>query len=120
MCVSLDPRFTGSDPAQNDGILRAIKIHSKLSFGGEVKPSAPVRKIYGTLKNPVEYKINTYKQNSRTTLLAKFLSASRLGVSAATRAENLVDEEKDYNSDEEHSGSVNGRSCMDSLYDTTP
>jgi hypothetical protein len=28
----------GSNPAENDGFLRAVKIHSTTSFGGEVKP----------------------------------------------------------------------------------
>jgi hypothetical protein len=34
----LDPRFAGSNLAEVDGFLRAIKIHSMLSFRGEVKP----------------------------------------------------------------------------------
>jgi hypothetical protein len=29
------PRFTGSNPAEDDGILKAIKIHSTTSFGGK-------------------------------------------------------------------------------------
>jgi hypothetical protein len=34
-CLQLDPRFAVSDPAQDDGFLRAIKISSTLSFGKE-------------------------------------------------------------------------------------
>jgi hypothetical protein len=42
----------GSELAEGDGFLRAIKIDSTASFGGEVKPSAP-RKILH-VKNPFE------------------------------------------------------------------
>jgi hypothetical protein len=34
----LDPRFAGLNPAEDSGFLRAIKICSTTSFGGEVKP----------------------------------------------------------------------------------
>jgi hypothetical protein len=34
-------------PAQGDRFLRVIKIRSTPSFGWEVKPEAPCRKIYG-------------------------------------------------------------------------
>jgi hypothetical protein len=33
----MDPRFTGSNPAEGDGFLRVTKICSTFSFGGEVK-----------------------------------------------------------------------------------
>jgi hypothetical protein len=36
-CLSLDPRFTGSNPAEDDGFLKAINIRSTTSFEGEVK-----------------------------------------------------------------------------------
>jgi hypothetical protein len=51
----LDPRFTGSVPAKNDGFLRVINIHGMISFREEVKPSAPCHKIYDMLKIPAEY-----------------------------------------------------------------
>jgi hypothetical protein len=35
----------GSNPAENDRYLRAIKIHSTTFFGGKVKPSFPHPKI---------------------------------------------------------------------------
>jgi hypothetical protein len=41
----MDPMLTGSNPTEGDGFFRRIKIRSTLSFGGEVKPSAPRRKI---------------------------------------------------------------------------
>jgi hypothetical protein len=40
---SLDPRFEGSNPAEDDGFLRVIKITT--SFGGEEKPSVPCRRF---------------------------------------------------------------------------
>jgi hypothetical protein len=33
-CLPLDPRFAGSNPAEDDAFLRAIKIRSTTSFGG--------------------------------------------------------------------------------------
>jgi hypothetical protein len=48
----LDPRFSCLNPAEGDGCLRAIKILSMPSFGGEVKPSAHVARCYGMLKIP--------------------------------------------------------------------
>jgi hypothetical protein len=33
----LDLRFAGSNPAENDGFLRAIKIRSTASFGGKCR-----------------------------------------------------------------------------------
>jgi hypothetical protein len=39
--LPLNPRFAGSNPAENDGFLRAIKVRSMTSFGGEVKPAVP-------------------------------------------------------------------------------
>jgi hypothetical protein len=38
-CLPLDPMFGGSNPAEDDGFLRVIKIRSTNSFGGEVKSS---------------------------------------------------------------------------------
>jgi hypothetical protein len=44
-CLTLDPRFAGSYPAEDDGSLRAIKIRSTTSFGGKVKKSVPCRRF---------------------------------------------------------------------------
>jgi hypothetical protein len=51
----LDPRFAGSDIAEDDGFLRAIKVCSKPSIGGEIKPSIPCLKIPDMLKIPSKY-----------------------------------------------------------------
>jgi hypothetical protein len=44
-CLPWEARFVGSNSAEDDGFLRVIKIRSTTSFGGEVKPSTPCRKI---------------------------------------------------------------------------
>jgi hypothetical protein len=50
----MDPRLAGSNPAEDDGLLRAIKIRSTASFT-EVKSSVYVVKFYGMLKFPTRY-----------------------------------------------------------------
>jgi hypothetical protein len=55
VCLLLGPRFSGSNPAEDDGFLRAIKFQSILSFGGEVKPETPCRKILRHVKDPLRY-----------------------------------------------------------------
>jgi len=44
-CWPLVPKFAGSNPAEAVGFLRAKKILSTPSFGGEVKPSVPCRRF---------------------------------------------------------------------------
>jgi hypothetical protein len=44
-CLQLDPRFAGSNPAEDDGLLMAIIIRCTTSFWGEGKSSIPCRKI---------------------------------------------------------------------------
>jgi hypothetical protein len=55
MCLSLNSRFAGSNPAEGDEFLRAIKICSATSFGGEVKSLATCRRFYSILNNPLMY-----------------------------------------------------------------
>jgi hypothetical protein len=56
VCLPLDSRFTGSNPAEDNGFLMAIKIHSTTSFGGEVKLSVPRSSILWHVKEPYRYK----------------------------------------------------------------
>jgi hypothetical protein len=44
--LTTGPKFHGFKPGQGYGFLRAIKISSRTSFGGEVKPSAHVRILW--------------------------------------------------------------------------
>jgi hypothetical protein len=50
----MDPRFAGSNPAEDDGFLKAMKIRGTTYFAQEVKPEGPC-KISGKLKNPSKY-----------------------------------------------------------------
>jgi hypothetical protein len=49
--LTLDARFAGSNPADNDALIRAIKIRRTSSFGGEVKSWACC-KILRHVKEP--------------------------------------------------------------------
>jgi hypothetical protein len=51
VCLPPDLRFAGSNPGEDDGFLRVIKIRSTTSFGGEVKPSVPCRRFTAFKKN---------------------------------------------------------------------
>jgi hypothetical protein len=42
----------GLNLAEDDGFLRAIKIRTRTSFGGEIKPSVPCHKILLHVKEP--------------------------------------------------------------------
>jgi hypothetical protein len=55
----LDPRFVGSNPAEGDGFLRAIKFRNTNSFEGEGKPSAPYCKVSRHVKYPSKYERDT-------------------------------------------------------------
>jgi hypothetical protein len=48
----LDSRFAGSNLAEDDGFLRAIKLPSTPSFRGEIKPLAQCHKILHHVKEP--------------------------------------------------------------------
>jgi hypothetical protein len=43
--------FAGSNPAEDSGFLRAIKIHSMTSFGAEIRSSVPC-KVLRNVKEP--------------------------------------------------------------------
>jgi hypothetical protein len=45
------PEVRGFKPGQDDELLKAIKVHSTISFREEVKPQAPCHKILGHVKN---------------------------------------------------------------------
>jgi hypothetical protein len=64
-CLQLDRRFAGSDPTENEGFLRAIKIRSTPSFGWEVRRRSHVVRFYGMLKIPWGIS-DTDRQNSHS------------------------------------------------------
>jgi hypothetical protein len=53
--LSIVPKVRGFKPGRGDTFLRAIKIRSTPSFGGEVKPKAPYRKILWHVKMTGKY-----------------------------------------------------------------
>jgi hypothetical protein len=57
-CMPLDPRFAGSNLAEDDGFLKAIKFRSTTSFGEEVKPSVPCKSLRH-VEEPYEYERDT-------------------------------------------------------------
>jgi hypothetical protein len=54
----------GSNPAESDGFLTAIKICSATSFGREIQLSAHVVRFYGMLNDPLRYDRDTDRKNS--------------------------------------------------------
>jgi hypothetical protein len=78
----LEPRSSGSNPAEDGGFLRAIKVRSMHSFGGEVKPQ--FRKILQHVTLPVEYDRDTTSAKLKN--ISRKIPASLLNVSAAVRA----------------------------------
>jgi hypothetical protein len=61
--LALDPRLAGSNPAEDNGFLRVMKISSTTSFGREIKPA---------VKNSCRYEEILRRQNSLP-FLAKFI-----------------------------------------------
>jgi hypothetical protein len=57
--LPLDAMLASSNPAEDDGFLRAIKISSTTSFGWEVKPEVPCRKILRVVKEHNAYERDT-------------------------------------------------------------
>jgi hypothetical protein len=49
--LATGPKGRRFEPGQGDGLLRAIKIRSTPSFGWEVKPEIPCRKILRHVKD---------------------------------------------------------------------
>jgi hypothetical protein len=77
--LATGPKDRGFKPGQGDGFLTAIKICSTPSFGWEIKPEVPRRKILKHVKNPFRYlRYRQAKFSLRSfLLLAPDVSASR-------------------------------------------
>jgi hypothetical protein len=82
--------FAGSNPAEGDGFLLVIKVHSITSFGGEVKPSVLCHKILLHVKDP--YGIKEIFIGKVYGYFSPFIPASLLGVSAGCCQRALVSE----------------------------
>jgi hypothetical protein len=66
-CWPLVPKIAGSNPTEAVGFL-GEKIHNILSFGGEVKPSAPCRR-FAACKRTLRFK---WKPESQAKLTGHF------------------------------------------------
>jgi hypothetical protein len=75
-------------PAGEDGFLKAIKIRSTTSFGGEVKPAVPFRESLWNVKNPYEYELLLWQN---TFISRQASPASLLDVSTSSCQRALVD-----------------------------
>jgi hypothetical protein len=91
VCLPFDQRFAGSNPAEDDRSLRAIKIRHTASFRGEVKLSLQSLKILQHVKDPYEYENDTSKAKF-SDQFCKVSPASLLDVSAGNCQTTLVDE----------------------------
>jgi hypothetical protein len=61
--LAIGQRLACSNPTENNEFLRAIKIRSTTSVVGEVKTSAPCRKILRHVKNSLRYYRDTDRQH---------------------------------------------------------
>jgi hypothetical protein len=52
--LAIGPKFRGLKPGRGDRILRAIKIRNTPSFGGQLKPPSPSRKLLRHVENHFE------------------------------------------------------------------
>jgi len=68
-CWPLVPKFAGSNPAETVGFLRAKKILTTPSFGGEVKPSVPCRRFAACKISLMAWIEMSCRQNYGTTFL---------------------------------------------------
>jgi hypothetical protein len=62
--VASGPKGCGFEPGQSDGFLRATKIRSTPSFGREVKPEVPCRKILRHVKDLLKSHEDVYTKFS--------------------------------------------------------
>jgi hypothetical protein len=75
-CLPLDPRYYGSNPAEGNIFLRAIKVGRTSYFGREVKPSA-LCEILRRVKDHYDYERDISK--------AKFIISFAVSSCFATR-----------------------------------
>jgi hypothetical protein len=53
--LATGPKGRGFKPGRSDGFLRVIKIRSTPSFGWEVKPEIPCRKVLRHVADPLRH-----------------------------------------------------------------
>jgi hypothetical protein len=55
-CFATVPKIRGFKPVRGQWIFKDDKVRSTASFGEEIMPSVPRRKIYGMIKNKASMK----------------------------------------------------------------
>jgi hypothetical protein len=53
--LATGPKGRGFKPGPVDGFLRAVNIRSSPTFGWEIKPEVPCRKILRHVEDPLRY-----------------------------------------------------------------
>jgi hypothetical protein len=76
----VESRFAGSNPAEYNGFLMAIKIRRTTFFGGALKSSFPCHRILRRVKSPMSMKTET-SYAKFTTISHQFYPASLPDVS---------------------------------------
>jgi hypothetical protein len=71
--LATGPMVRGFKPGRGDGLLREIKIRSTLSYGWEVKPEVPCRKILRHVRDLLTYQ--RYSSSSSSVTLQPYKSA---------------------------------------------
>jgi hypothetical protein len=89
--LDIGPIVRGFKPGQGRPNLIAIKIRSTTSFGGEVKPSAPCRKILRQVKERYGYK-RDFVGKIHLPFLRHVSPASLIHVSGGNCQRALMDE----------------------------
>jgi hypothetical protein len=91
--LTTGPKVRRFAPSRGRWILRAIKICSTTRFGGEIKPSAPSRKILLYVKEPHGVRKRYLQSQQKFTAICSLVSPAFLtGVSAGYSQTALVDE----------------------------
>jgi hypothetical protein len=108
--------LAGSNPAEDGGFLRVKQVRSTTSFGGEVKPVAPCRKILRVEDSYSMEKILICEIQGHFSPLF-FCYATRY---LCRNQRARVDESGMIRTHMgTHNGSESGRSACDALYETT-
>jgi hypothetical protein len=106
------PRFAGSNLAESDEFLRAIRICSLTSFSGKVKPLVPSRKILQHVKDPLRHDRDSDGQNSAAISCTVFLSFA-IRCLCCNQSRELVDESGMVRTKmRQYNRSENGCSCI--------
>jgi hypothetical protein len=116
--LALDPRYAGSNPAEDDGLLIAIKIRITPSFGGEFKLSVSC-KILRHVKEPYNHRIDNLQ--AKFTNISRHVSPASLSDVAAGRFQRaLVDESRMIRIQMGRTIDEKWSQRLDALCDTTP